>query len=82
MNDEESSSNFSSLNKKKFFLFDFAKEFSVPEMTIIRIFPLCCGRRQFFDEVFCLSVGKAYRSEKGVRTPAHKSYSTDFDGEK
>ena len=41
-----------------------------------------CGLRQFFDEMFCLSVGKAYRSEKGVRGPAYKSSSTDFDGEK
>ena len=33
MIDEESSSNFSSLNKKNYFLFDIAKEFSFPEMT-------------------------------------------------
>ena len=30
----------------------------------------------------CLSVGKAYRSEKGVRGSAYTSSSTDFDGEK
>ena len=40
-----------------------------------------CGLRQFFDEMFCLPVGKAYRSEKGVRGFAYKSSSTDFDGE-
>ena len=32
--------------------------------------------------MFCLYVGKAYRSEKGVREHAYKSSSTDFDGEK
>ena len=41
-----------------------------------------CGLRQFFDKMFCLPVGKAYRSEKGIRGLAYKSCSTDFVGEK